>query len=165
MRTARSLPDGSGFCPAVSLTETPLDLDPLDRDPLDRDPPGQRPLDRDSSWADSPGQRPPAQRAPLDRDLPGRDPQTETPDRDPRQRHPGQRPYPLVMWRVVHAGTQTPCGQILHTRLYLAATSLRAVKIIVKITPGKVYGDISALEKCHTWFSLTWCKPLIKVNY
>ena len=47
--------------------------------PLARDAPGQRPLDREP-----PGQRPlPGQRSP-----------------------PGQRP-PLVMWPVVHAGTET----------------------------------------------------------
>ena len=70
-------------------TKTILDREPLDRHPLDRTgrqtPPGQNPL------TETPRQRPPWTDTPW----------TETPDRAP----------PSVMWPVVLAGTETPCGQ------------------------------------------------------
>ena len=81
----------------VSLTTTPPDRDPSPETPLDKDPswtetPPQTetPLDRDPPWT----KIPPGQRPSLDRDPP----RTETP----------QTETPLVMWPVVHAGTETP---------------------------------------------------------
>ena len=92
----------------------PPDRDPPDRDPLDRDPQTETPMDRDPPWTDTP----------MDRDPLDRDPNTETPpgqrppDRDPQietpsswTETPGQQPpwteTPLVMWPVVHSGTET----------------------------------------------------------
>ena len=98
------------------------------RDPPDRDPlPGQRP----PTWTETsylerdplPGQRPPWQRTTwtensLDRETQTeaprqRPPWTETPwtetplDRKPQTETP-RTETPLVMWPVVHAGTETP---------------------------------------------------------
>ena len=110
MRTARSLLYGGSLSRGVLLTETPQTEIPLYKDaPGQRLPWTETPLDRDPLDRDPPD-RPPWTETPVDRDSPDRDPQD--PGRDPLDRdHPWDRD-PLVMWPVVHAGTETPpCEQ------------------------------------------------------
>ena len=85
-RTGESLSGG------LSLTEMPLDRDPLDR--------------TETSWTETL-----LDRDPLDRDSVNRDPPpwTETPlDRETPVQRPHWTDSPLVMWPVVHAGTEIP---------------------------------------------------------
>ena len=121
------LPDRDPHGQRPPWKETPRQRPLPDRDPSKTEtPPRQRPLpDRDPSQTETPhGQRPlkrdPPDRDSLDRDPPDRDPSwTETPlDREP----PGQRPLwtgtRMVMWRVMHAGTET-CHPPPEQRSYL----------------------------------------------
>ena len=113
MHTAHALPYWGGLPDRDPLDrdpldrDLPLDIDPPDREPLDWDPPGQRPPWTETfPWTETPQTETP-NRDPLDIDPWTEIPQTET----PRQRPPGQRPLDrdlLVIWPVVHAGTDHP---------------------------------------------------------